>query len=286
LKIGEDGTSLVALSGYLYDDDLTDEVRDGRSFGEWLGDGKLEARLAPQSRLLTPPPQTLACQLMDWADDVAYAIHDFEDAVLARFVSKGAIRRVRDPLFDAVRGQVAHFFRGDDEALETAFGGWEREIESLLERVQEAADAEAALRPTTREWFGRLVDAVQIEEPEAADETTVGYRVQVPRKSRVLVSLLAHLGFELLIRDERIVRYLRKGTMMLERSFGELMSDPKVVDERTGQLLPRHLAIRLEGMDEMQRARAVCDFLASMSEPGLTHFYGTLFEASGGSPFY
>ena len=114
----------------------------------------------------------------------------------------------------------------------------------------------------------------------------MGYRLEVPRKSRVLVSLLAKLGFELMIRDERIVRYLRKGTVMLERSFHELMCDPKVVDERVGQLMPRHVARRMEGMEKPERARSVCDFLSSISEPGLTQFYATVFEASGGSPFH
>ena len=286
LKVRDGGPSLFAVSRYLYDDDLADIVRDGRSFGDWLGDGRLDPRLAPQSRLATAPPQTLACQLMEWADDVAYAIHDFEDAVMARFITRGAIRRVHEPLLRAVKRDVAPYFNGDDQALEGAFGGWEREIESVLERVQEASDPETALRPTTREWFGRLVDAVRIEPPDEEDTTTAGYRVEVPRKSRVLVSILARLGFELMIRDERIVRYLRKGTMMLERSFTELMSDPKVVDERVGQLMPRYLAVRMEKMDEPQRARAVCDYLASMTEPGLAHFYATVFEASGGSPFY
>ena len=285
LKTRDDG-SLFALSRYLYDDDLDDVVRDGRSFGDWLGDGRLEPALAPQSRLFAAPPRTLACQVMDWADDVAYAIHDFEDAVLARFITKGAIRRVHGPLFEAVQRDVGPYFAGDTQALEGAFGGWEREIESLLDGVQEAPDPEAALRPTTREWFGKLVDAVTVEPPDEPDETTVGYRVAVPRRSRVLVSVLARLGFELMIRDERIVRYLRKGTMMLERSFVEVMSDPKVVDERVGQLLPRHLAVSMTDMSDPQRGRAVCDFLASMSEPGLTQFYATVFEASGGSPFY
>jgi dGTP triphosphohydrolase len=101
----------------------------------------------------------------------------------------------------------------------------------------------------------------------------------------MLVSVLANLGFALLIRDERIVRYLRRGTLMLERSFEELMGDAKVVDERVGQLMPRHIATRMKTMDEPQRARAICDFLASLSEPGLAHFYSTLFESSAGSPF-
>ncbi len=287
LAVTDQGTT-VAVSRFLYDVDLDEPIGPHTSFatfGDWLGGGKLNADLAPQTRLNAPPTQTLACRIMDWADDVAYAIHDFEDAVQAGFITRHAIRRVREPLLAAVARDVGSHFQTSND-LEHAFSTWEREIDRELEAIQAAPDLEAALRPTTRKWFGQLVDATRIEAPSGPDECTTGYRVDVPRKSRVLVSMLKNLGFELLIRDERIVRYLRKGTIMLERSFGELMDDPQVVDDRVGQLMPRHIAETLQATDTTARARAVCDFLASMSEPGLSHFYGTLFETSEGSPLF
>jgi dGTPase len=284
LRPGAAAGEVVAESRFLYDVDLDKLVADGRAFGEWLGDGRMTAALPSAARIEGPPPRVLACRLMDWADDLAYAIHDFEDAVLANFITRGAIKRVRDPLLAAVQHELEPFYDGNANALEDAFGGWEREIDSLLDEVQKAVDPEAVLRPKTRDWFGTLVDAVSIGEPTQDDATTLGFRVDVPRKSRVLVSVLARLGFELMIRDERIVRYLRKGTMMLERSFAELMADPKIVDERVGQLMPRHVAAQMTEADGPGRARVVCDFLASMSEPGLAHFYATVFEANAGSP--
>ena len=126
------------MSRFLYDIDLDAPVQNGQRFGAWLGDTRLNAELPPEARISAPPPRTLACRIMDWADDVAYAIHDFEDAVLARFITKGAIRRVRDPLLDAVRRDVGPLYEGDTAALEEAFSGYEREVESLLDRVQEA----------------------------------------------------------------------------------------------------------------------------------------------------
>lgn len=285
LRIDANGKA-VADRQFLYDEDLAAAVHDGRSFAEWLGDGRMDAALLPESRLNASPPQILACRLMDWSDDLAYAIHDFEDAVFAGFITQGAIERVYTPLLAAVQADVGRYYTGCLNLLSEGFDGWQRPIDGLLRDVQRADNPESVLRPQTRDWFGTLVDAAKIVPPSNADLTTQAYQVDVPRKSRTLVSVLSNLGFELLIRDERIVRYLRKGTMMLERSFDELMGDPKVVDDRVGQLMPRHLAHKMAGMAEQERARHICDYLSSMSEPALTHFYRTLFEADAGSPFF
>lgn len=279
-------TELYAVSRFLYDEDLAKEVRDGRTFEDWLGDGKLDPASEPQSRLNGDPTRVLACRIMDRADDLAYAIHDFEDAALAGFITHGAINRVEEPLLEAVLKELTAEFEGDADVLKPVLEALERRVDELLGHMQKVDDPESILRPETRKWFGDLVDGVGVEVPAAdPDETTTGYRVTVPRRGQVLISLLSNLGFELMIRDERVVRYLRKGAIMLERSFGELLNDPKVVDDRVGQLMPRHVARRMANMDEQQRARAVCDFLASLSEPGLARFHSTLFEASGGSPF-
>src|SRR5690606_11471190 len=101
------------------------------------------------------------------------------------------------------------------DLVRDAFLYWERQIDAELRDVQRAVNVEAALRPRTRDWFGQLVDATSLRAPERPDNTTTGYWVDVPLRQRVLVSLLKNVGFELLIRDERVVRYLRRGALML-----------------------------------------------------------------------
>lgn len=280
----ENELDVCARAQYLYDEDLdAPVVPGGQTFGQWLSRG--ETGLADPAQRVdgTGPKRTLACQIMNWADDVAYAIHDFEDAVLAGFITTGALRRIRDELQPLVKDDVGSYF-DDPGEFESSFEYWTIEIDKILEQEEKAPEPGSQLRPFTRKTLGTLIDGGHVEPPAGDDESTVGYRIAQERDERLLVSLLSRLGFELMIRDERVVRYLRKGTMMLERSFEELMDDPKVVDERSGQLLPRNVALMSANGDERQRARTVCDYLSSMSEARLTRFYQTIFESTGGSP--
>jgi dGTPase len=280
------GSGVVATRKFLYDDDLETPIRGGERFDRWLAAGS-DFPWEPQARLHTPRPhvQTLACQLMDWSDDVAYAIHDFEDAVLAGFITVGALHRVREKLARSVADEVGVYFDAAREctaAIQFHFA----EVEKILSQTERADDPPSLLRPLTRKLLGDLVDGTLIHLESGEDDMTFRATVEVDRDQRALVSLLKRLSFELLISDERVTRYLRKGTGMLERTFAELLDNPKVVDDRTDQLLPRPLASKLEGRSERERARTICDFLASMTETGLTRFYQTVFESTGGSPLY
>jgi dGTPase len=275
---------VVAMSKFLYEVDLQGPVAGTRTLAQWLGE-RSDFPFGPQARLHGPTERTLPCQLMDWCDDIAYAIHDFEDAVLAGFITVGSLHRIREILAERVARDVEPHF--DSEGERTAAIQYHlAEVERILTSAERAEDPERLLRPETRRMFGSLVDGTALTLPADVDPMTFGARVEVDRSQRTLVSLLKHLGFELLIRDERVIRYLRKGTRMLERTFDELLENPKVVDERSDQLLPRALAQPLEGEDEDVRARVICDFLSSMTESVLTRFYQTVFESTGGSPLY
>ncbi len=54
------------------------------------------------------PPTSITCQILDWADDCAYSIHDIEDALQARFLTapRSQGRPVRAPRLPPVRGNV------------------------------------------------------------------------------------------------------------------------------------------------------------------------------------
>ena len=68
-----------------------------RSSGCQMGAAARESD--PQKRKTKPgnrlPKTSIACQILDWADDCAYSIHDVEDALQAQFLHPGDLDQVR-----------------------------------------------------------------------------------------------------------------------------------------------------------------------------------------------
>lgn len=113
-----------------------------------------------------------------------------------------------------------------------------------------------------------------------------GYRLIVPEPLRLRAEVLKAIVNELVLKDERVARYLFKGRRMLLDIFKVLIEDTAIIDDSPHQLLPRPLRERLAGSKGSNKAlgRVACDYLAGMTENQLTLLYQTLFEASGGSP--
>jgi dGTPase len=103
----------------------------------------------------------LEAQVMDWADDVAYSVHDVEDGVLSHRISMAALG---DPAERAVIAELAakHFSDEPVSALETAAAELLR-LPVIAELARAEYDgslgAQVALKTLTSELVGRFASA-------------------------------------------------------------------------------------------------------------------------------
>lgn len=203
----------------------------------------------------------LEAQVMDWADDVAYSVHDVEDGVESGRID---LPLLQDP---GERAQVAH-------AAAAYSGESAADLESVLEallllpavaggiRVAGPA-AGAALKTVTSELTGRFVTgAVAATRSESGGGFLHRYDcdLQVPRLLRAEVALLKAVALRYVMADpmRRAIQH-REQEMLTE--LVQVMSDrgPDALDP----LFAQH---HREAVDDAARLRVVLDQVSLLTD--------------------
>ncbi|MBC3185135.1 deoxyguanosinetriphosphate triphosphohydrolase [Corynebacterium sp. zg-331] len=222
---------------------------------EWVRSGHSDA---------TP---SMEAQVMDWADDVAYSVHDVEDGIVSGRVSLAVLWDFVELAALAEKG--ARAFGGTREELVEAADGLRR-----LPLVAQCAEFDASLRAhstlkrLTSELVGRYVSST-INATLAAHPGGAGWlgrlhgRLVVPPQARAEVMLLKTIAV-LYVMDEH--RHLVRQDQQRDRIY-------RVFDYLCaggpGALDPMMRQWWHEAEGEAARQRVVIDQIASMTESRL-----------------
>lgn len=206
----------------------------------------------------------LEAQVMDWSDDVAYCVHDVEDAIASRRVAPEALRE------DDVQVAVARLARewyAPDLTEDTLQGALVAVLDSGVVPARHSGSREdlAALKDMTSRLIGHFVHTVERATRERygpGDLTRYAADLVVPVEVRAqaagLKAVAAH--FVMLSEERRLVMDTERQVLsvLLER----YQDDPSLLD-------PVHreawAAADARG-DEDAALRAVVDQIASLSD--------------------
>jgi dGTPase len=243
-----------------------------RKFGVYVDDAEIFSWLragAPEERR-----RCLEAQVMDWADDVAYSVHDVEDGVHGGYVVPSRLRQDPDERA-ALCADVASVYStespGDlaavldellDDPLLTPLYGYDGGHAAL-----------AALKRVTSVLTGRLVSAaITATRARFGDAPLRRYAADlvVPRRTRAECALLKGIALRYVMRRPGSQdRYVRQRDVLTSLVRVLLRRAPDGLD-------PVFAPLWRAAGDDATRLRVVIDQVASLTDPGAMEWHQRL----------
>ena len=207
--------------------------------------------------------KSIECQIMDWADDTAYSLHDIVDGIKARFITPDSLRAWSEGQPDLTGFQLQTL---DDLIEEIRSGGYE---------------------PRTSVWIGQFIQACRLtpaESPLAAETNRHRFQLQVDPRVREVCSLHKRIAFDLIFKSPPLQQIEFKGGHFLTRLFNTYVDHHLEKVSRPLRLLPEPISNWIANeSDPVARRRLLCDHLSSLTDGQALRAYKRLFEPGFGN---
>jgi len=202
--------------------------------------------------------KSLDCSIMELADDIAYGIHDLEDAIVTGVVN-------RDDFESHV---IVKLKQLDDQWLQKYSKNLTDKLFSDLHHLQK--DAIGGL-------VNYLITAIELVDLNEINEQTfteplLQYNAKLPLVTSNALQIFKDFVFEFVIKQPSIQRVEYQGQQIVMEIFEALASDPL-------RLLPKHTAKRWQQAQDKGNNphRVIADYVSGMTDEYATKLYSTLF---------
>ncbi|WP_068085298.1 anti-phage deoxyguanosine triphosphatase [Polycladidibacter stylochi] len=209
--------------------------------------------------------KSLDCSIMDAADDIAYGVHDLEDAIELGFISEAQFRAVVDEKI------CSAFLNEHAERYGQKTGN------NIFDSLVSGLFGDGAKRKMYISMLvGHFIEAVELIEINRFKEPLLRFRVQIKPGSRDFLNALQELVAQQVIFSPNVQQLEFKGQQMVVKVFEVVASAPQ-------SFLPReHFRNFERSQGDM---RVICDYIAEMSDGTLLKTYDRLFSPRMGSIF-
>lgn len=210
--------------------------------------------------------KSLDCSMMELADDIAYGIHDLEDAIVTGVVNQQ----------DFEKNVIQKLSKIDDE--------WLHDYSKSL-----ADNLFSSQRFIQKEAIGGLVnylitaiELVDINETKGCDfqEPLLRFNAVHPLIAAQTLQIFKDFVYQFVIKQTSIQQLEYRGQQIVMELFEALSSDPE-------RLLPKSTVLRWQKAKEnnQNQHRVIADYVAGMTDEYATRLYQTLFLPIGQTGF-
>ncbi|MEV8372596.1 deoxyguanosinetriphosphate triphosphohydrolase [Kribbella sp. NPDC056861] len=213
----------------------------------------------------------LEAQVMDFADDVAYSVHDVEDGIVARHIDLGRIGAERAPYWETVRR--IYLPEATDAELDDGWARLTRLPYWPTAAFDDSRRAQGGLKDLTSQLIGRFVTAAeQATHARFGRSRLIRYEADLvaPDSVRVEIALLKCIGmFHVLNSPERQARRAVQRELLTELVEALWASAPRDLDAAFA-------ADFLAAPDDDARLRVIIDQVASLTDPSALSWHTRL----------
>ncbi|NQY87861.1 MAG: deoxyguanosinetriphosphate triphosphohydrolase family protein [Colwellia sp.] len=211
--------------------------------------------------------KSLDCSIMELADDIAYGIHDLEDAIVTGIVNQydfeahviDKLKLLDDPWLEQYSQTLTtKLFSEQHHLQKDAIGGL---VNYLITAIE-------------------LTDLNELNDGVYFEENLLRYNATLPKVTMQALQIFKDFVYNFVIKQTSIQRLEYRGQQIVMELFEALSSDPL-------RLLPNNSAKRWQyAVDNNDNAhRVISDYVAGMTDEYASRLHQTLFVASAAGSY-